>query len=135
MRERCPVESQARVLIVGGQADAPSTAGIEIFDPSTGQLTAGGNLQVARSFHSAISLVDGRVLIVGGGAEDGSQPFFQGIEATEIFDPTTGTVTAGPTLHPAFFASTATLLANAKVLIFDNETIDGFPVPTATLFE
>jgi len=56
-------------------------------------------------------------------------------EATDVFDPTEDRWSAGPTLAPAWVASTATLLRNGKVLVFGGENASGFPVPTVMFYE
>ncbi len=127
-----------RVLIAGGSGNDPATAprGTEIFDPATGQFSPGGDLQAARDSHAAVTLADGRVLVIGGEVPSvvaGRSGV--GIPATEIFDPSTGLWTAGPTLHPAFFAATVTMLGNGKVLVFGGQDAGGFPVAKVAIFE
>jgi len=68
-----------KVLIVGGialgQAAPKYRRAIEMFDPSTGLFSEVGELKLdlARAFHRADLLSDGRVLITGGVGEDGIQ--------------------------------------------------------------
>jgi len=124
-----------RVLIAGGVFgdDAnPAPVGAEVYDPSTGEFSPAGALQVARGTHTAVLLNDGRVLVVGG--VDAAQPFV-GIQATEIYDPATNNWSLGPVLQPAWIESTVTLLGNGKVLIFGGETPQTDPVSTVMLFE
>jgi hypothetical protein len=66
-----------------------------------------GNMEVARSGHTATLLKDGRVLIIGGGDP-----------RPEIFDPSTGkfTLTSSPATQRLGLAS-ATLLSDGRVLI------------------
>lgn len=58
-----------QVLLVGGQ-----TPVIELFDPSTGQLSVVGDLGDDRYEHTATLLEDGNVLIAGGRLPDGGRP-------------------------------------------------------------
>src|SRR5260370_21480137 len=81
-----------RVLIVGGENGGGPISQSEIFDPTAGTFSVGGNLNSPRADHSATKLADGRVLIAGGRSTTGA------INSTEIFDPTTGTFTSGPTM-------------------------------------
>jgi hypothetical protein len=77
------------VLIVGGQlgSGAGSTVA-EIYNPVANRFTATtGPLSVGRSFHSAIRLTTGRVLISGGWANFGTASTNQ----AEIFDPLAST--------------------------------------------
>jgi deoxycytidylate deaminase len=59
-----------RVMIVGGWANNINTYQdltiIEIFDPATGIFRRAGSIGMARDFHTATLLPDGRVLIAGG---------------------------------------------------------------------
>ncbi|TMA73083.1 MAG: hypothetical protein E6J67_17315 [Deltaproteobacteria bacterium] len=43
--------------------------------------------------------------------------------------------TTGPTLDPAFFSATVTMLGNGKVLVFGGEDAGGLPQSAAALFE
>lgn len=70
------------------------------------------HLGIARSAHTATTLLDGRVLVTGGFA--GSEA---GLDSTEIFDPTFESFTPGPDLLEARLAHTATRLNDGRVLI------------------
>jgi hypothetical protein len=59
----------------------------------------------------------------------------QASAATDVFDPMTDRWRPGPTLEPAWGASTATLLRNGRVLVFGGEDALGFPVSTVILYE
>lgn len=64
--------ADGRVLITGGYINASGTspgaptASVEVFEPQTGQVTAGPALNVARADHTATRLRDGRVVVAGG---------------------------------------------------------------------
>src|SRR6266498_443545 len=103
--------ADGRVLIVGGENGAGLINQSEIFDPSAGTFSVGGNLSDPRADHSAIRLVDGRVLITGGRGTAGA------LNTTEIFDPTTGAFASGPAMGVARAGHSATLLADGRVLI------------------
>src|SRR5262249_20104664 len=55
------------VLLTGGLSSSDDTsydfADTEIYDPSTGEFTAAGNMTLYRSYHTATVLSDGTVLI------------------------------------------------------------------------
>jgi hypothetical protein len=71
-----------------------------------------GTLATARKGHAAARLSDGRVLIAGG---------FTGaavLGSTELFDPATNAITAGPALNVARAGLSATTLMDGKVLFF-----------------
>jgi serpin B len=87
------------VLVAGGTYIDGSTdsrlASAEIYDPESGEWTHTGDLSAARSGAQAVTLADGRVLVVGGDGDiEGSWPF----ASTEIYDPATGTWTAAGAL-------------------------------------
>ena len=120
-------------MIAGGFADVAGTPRLstEIFDPATGRFTPSGDLADARFSFSAISLTDGRVLVVGG--KDPSTGV--SVSSTQIFDPVANRWNAGPVFPAATFAATFTLLTSGKVLVFGGEGADGFPQPVVMLFE
>ena len=108
--------SDGRVLIAGGENSSEQLSGTEIFDPSSGTFSNGGNMSAARAYHAAIKLGDGRVLITGG--RDGSGA----LSTTEYFDPSTGTFSSGPAMSVARAGHSATLLADGRVFIAGGNT-------------
>jgi N-acetylneuraminic acid mutarotase len=60
------------VLVVGGRAGAASLSSCEVFDPDTGDWNDEGDLNEARTGHSAVLLYTGNVLVVGGIRPEGS---------------------------------------------------------------
>src|SRR5438034_4687734 len=74
---------------------------------------ATGNLNVARSGHTATLLPDGTVLVAGGLYSYGGVP-----ESAELYDPAAGSWTrTGDEACAAWWYRTATLLSNGKVLV------------------
>lgn len=112
------VLDDGRVLIVGGR---PSRRGeilrsAEVFDPVGGQFQATGSMLSPRHKHAAALLPDGRVLIIGGSdARDQAGRY----RSTEIFDPSSGTFTAGPQMNwPRFkFADSVVTLPSGAILV------------------
>jgi len=102
-----------RVLVSGGVSgidqttlqDKPS-AEAEIFDPQTGVFTAVGPMVQARDGHTALTLPDGRVLIVGGAGA-----------TAEIFDPEQSRFLAAPAMARPRFNAAAVVLDDGRVLI------------------
>ena len=63
----------------------------ELFDPATGEWTPTGSLNFARAGAPAVTLADGRVLIVGVGDDTLERVAPESYDTAEIFDPATGT--------------------------------------------
>jgi hypothetical protein len=127
-----------RVLISGGDGNDPLAPPVstEIFDPETGQFSSAGDLQAPRDSHAAVTLTDGRVLVIGGEVPpDSIGRIGVSVSATEIFDPASGQWSAGPTLDPAFYTATVTMLSNGKVLVFGGQDAGGTPQSAVALFE
>jgi hypothetical protein len=102
------------VLVAGGGGVKKGTFAdletAEMFDPQTNAFTATGPMHFTRFNHSAVRLLDGRVLIVGGSWEAKSA-------AAELFDPTTKTFSLAGALPWVGAGMSATLLLDGRVLI------------------
>ena len=102
-----------RVLVAGGlvgssgpipSGDVEDTRLAEVFDPATDRFTAVEDMSVARGFATVIStfvpqsvtLADGRILIVGGTAEQ--SPAWAFARPGDVFDPATDTFSQTPPL-------------------------------------
>ncbi len=106
--------ADGRVLLAGGCAvDGCTTSEVEpsseFYVPGRG-FVAGPPMLHPRSSHTATLLADGRILIVGGWAREGTASLTE----AEIFDPTTGTFQPAGTLRGG-----AILLPDGRVLIAD----------------
>jgi hypothetical protein len=129
------VLSDGRVLIVGGtsvgQDGNPVTvSSVEIYDPADGSVNNAASLSTARSGHSATTLLDGTVFVMGG--NDGSQD----LASAEIYDASANTWTpvasnaaAARSGHAAFL-----LPNNANVLIAGGASA-GSDLASAELYE
>lgn len=109
-----------RVLLTGGYtnegfADASPTA--EIWHPATGEFRLLQSRMLGpRAYHTATSLDDGRVLIVGG--LTGHRPYI----VAEIFDPATETFTAVPSNEQAVRGLHDSIkLSDGNVLVMGGE--------------
>jgi len=83
--------ADGRVIVIGGNSRGDTgtvLATAEIYYPATGTWTATGNLTVPRHKLAAVSLGDGRVLVVGGANQ---QDAFGQYKTAEIYDPASGT--------------------------------------------
>jgi N-acetylneuraminic acid mutarotase len=106
-----------QVLVVGGEVGFSGNATLRssafIFDPATGNWTPTGNLNAARSRHTATLLPNGKVLVTGGSGD----PTGAAIASVEIFDPATGTWKLTNSMSDARILHTATLLPNGRLLV------------------
>jgi N-acetylneuraminic acid mutarotase len=69
----------------------------EVFDPATGTWSETGAMDFARSGAAAVTLADGRVLIVGSGS-DSVEADWRAFDTAEIYDPRTGEFTMAGSL-------------------------------------
>jgi WD40 repeat protein len=103
------------VLIAGGFREEGTAeiaiASAEIYSPETNTFTPTGDLNEARSGHTATVLPDGKVLIVGGWGVR------QRTATAELYDPQTGTFTVTASMLGPRAGMTATLLQDGRVLI------------------
>ena len=102
---------------------------IEAWDPSTGTLRDLGSTLKPRAGATAIALLDGRVLVIGGGpAPPSSEEGYEGPVTAEVFDPATGTSTSigpMPGANPGFAAA---MLPDGRILLAGGESAaDGSP--------
>jgi hypothetical protein len=104
-----------RVLLAGGNSGAADVispqASAELFDPVDGTFTPAGVMSWPRIRHTATLLLDGRVLIVGGG--EGPAP----LVGAELFDPAAGTFTPTAPKDLVGGDCTATRLLDGRVLV------------------
>ena len=131
-----------KVLIAGGAFNGINNSA-EIYDPSTGTWSVTGNMNMRRIRHSATLLRNGKVLITGGfdtfPGEVGSLPV-TATNATELYDPATGTWSLTGNMNWPRAWHTATMLQNGKVLVVGGQTLGGYvfwntPLNTAELYD
>ena len=126
-----------KVLVAGGipQPSAwwefhPTNASTELYDPISGTWTRTGDLHQSRESHTATSLSNGKVLVVGG--------YFGGVYGTifilstaELYDPASGTWTSASFTPRSPRANhTATLLPDGRVLV-----TGGYGSPSAVVYD
>lgn len=111
--------ADGRVLVVGGHNGRRQAmavfASAELFSPGTGRFELTGAMRTPRHKHDAVTLRDGRVLVIGG-ADRTDRRFFS---STEIYDPSTGRFTPGPAMSSARYkiAETSVRLPSSEVLV------------------
>jgi N-acetylneuraminic acid mutarotase len=107
-----PTRSPCGPDSAGGCVVVPSAvASAELYDPASNSWQAVPPMHTARSYHGAVLLPDGRVLVIGG---RGAHRVL--LASAEIYDPTTKAWAAAPALHAARFDFEAVLLADGRVL-------------------
>src|ERR1017187_1113484 len=117
-----------RVLVAGGFLDTGpgnyyAIASAELYDPATAMFAATGSMSVARVYHTATMLGDGRVLLAGGTNDND-------LASAELYDPATETFTVIGSMTTARSEHDATILGNGKVLITGG-TYDGIHASTS----
>jgi hypothetical protein len=126
--------ANGKVLIVGGRNSASactqcSSRTAELYDPATQTFSPTGSMSTERSFHAAVLLQDGRVLVAGGASD------LAGSSSTvEIYDPLTGQFSAGGSMSAQRVQHTATLLGNGHVLLAGGEGTSSIPF-SADIFD
>ena len=101
-----------RVFIAGGmRRNQEFYKSTELYDPSTRQFQAAGEMNLARVGHAAVLLRSGKVLIVGGWIGHGCT------DSAELYDPSTGKFTVIAKMASKHGQPSATLLSNGDVLI------------------
>src|SRR5436190_8999565 len=109
------------VLIAGGDNAGVAQNSLEVFDPTAGAFTtATGALSSPRESHAGTVLQDGRVLIVGGYCSGSAQVCPNGtgpLASSDIYDPSTGSVSPGPLMSTARQGLSATTQLDGKVFV------------------
>ena len=107
------------VLLAGGgtftNENYSETTSAELFDHATGSFRPTGEMKIARRWHTATLLPDGKVLVAGGGVDGGFDQF--PLDSAELYDPAAGGFEPVGKMQVARLWHTATLLPSRKVLI------------------
>lgn len=106
-----------KLLVTGGSGtgdDLNALATAELYDPATGIWSPAGTMNVARSFHTATLLPNGKVLVAAGATGTFTSPVLHA--SAELYDPATNSWTLTGSLGTGRSFHKAVLLANGKVL-------------------
>ena len=112
------VLGDGRFLMIGGTSKNQDghlialTAESEAYDPKAGTWSDVAPLLDERANHTATVLADGRVLVTGGGKQDG--PY---LKSAEIYDPAADKWTLAAEMSRGRAFHTATLLEDGRVLV------------------
>jgi N-acetylneuraminic acid mutarotase len=122
--------SSGKVLVAGGctASDCSTHPAVsELYDPTSNSWSTTGSLNTARSFHTAVALKTGKVLIIGGST---------GATTTscELYDSSKGTWTNAASTNTARYLNTTTLLTDGKVLATGGTPSRG-PLSSAELYD
>jgi Galactose oxidase, central domain/Kelch motif len=125
------------VLVAGGVrfvSPAASLKSSELYDPLF-LSPASGSLPQKMSRHTGALITMGtdlgKVLLAGG---ESANSVSTATSQTWLFDPTSNTLTSGPSMVEARFDHTATTLSDGKILIFGGTSNNYTPLGTAELF-
>jgi hypothetical protein len=110
------VLEDGEVLLAGGttyfNGIEKNARDAELLDPPKGQTAIVGRTVDLRLWLTATLLPDGRVLLVGGLGEDGTE-----LKSAETYDATTKSFKSVGSMHSARVHQTSTLLADGRVLV------------------
>ena len=120
-----------RVLAAGGHDGTRTLSSAELFDSVTGLWSSAGSLKVARRSHAAVTLADGRVLVVGGAP----MQIVGALASAELFEPATGEWAVTGSMATPRIDPTAVLLADGRVLVVGGSDVDRRTLRSAELYE
>jgi N-acetylneuraminic acid mutarotase len=134
------VLADGRVLVAGGlfmdrDADEQGRTldSTEIWDPGTGTWSHSGRLAQGRFQASAVTLADGRVLVVGGPKSRENQPIPD--MTAEIFDPRSGTWSPAGMLSSPLRGFALVALADGGAIAAGGRDYGRVPAPTVSTVE
>jgi hypothetical protein len=111
-----------KVLLAGGRLQTAVPAKKDyffsramLFDPATGKWTETGSMNIARCYHIAVLLRNGKVLVAGG--TDLIEGTFHDLLSAELYDPTTGTWTEAGSMNSSHPNEQAVFQKDGKVRV------------------
>lgn len=103
------------ILVAGGENSGGALNSCELYNYNLNAISITGNLNVARTRHTAVLLSSGEVLATAGRNAGGE------LKSCELYDVTTESWTLTDSLDQARFNHTATLLKDGRVLVTGGE--------------
>ena len=113
----------------GRMVAAPVVADAEIYDPVADRWAAAGMMTTPRANHSAVRLLDGRVLVIGGIATLTGWNDFAPMTSAEFYDPAQRRWSSATSMHYARSFESTTLLPDGRVLVAGSVTAPGAAAP------
>ena len=122
-----------KVLVTGGDGETNGSTfdnSVELYDPMSGNWTLIQSMHENRVCHTASTLLNGKVLVVGGFNDNDNVS-----NTAELYDPSTGlwTMTGNMTQKRAFH--TASILFDGRVLIVGGIIDQSYPTKTSELYD
>lgn len=112
----CAVLKDGRVIATGGDnIEGTLQSGVGMYTPSTGLWSFAASMLTGRSGHTATTLPDGRVLVVGG---------YASADSAEIYDPDTNSWAPATAPTGTYDFHSATLLQDGRVLVIGQTTTE-----------
>ena len=102
------------VLVACGFSAHTSIASAEVLDAGLTAFRSTDSLSTARSSHGGALLPDGRVIVIGGNTRGDTGTV---LASSELYDPTTGTWSAGPDMSTPRHKLAVVALADGRVLV------------------
>ena len=103
----------------------------EVYDPAAGAWSPAGAIRLARHNHTATSLPNGKLLVIGGTIWNSKQGgFISGTASCELFDPAARRSASTGSLRQPRTGHAAVLLPNGKVLVAGGDSQAGPPYYT-----
>ena len=131
-------DGDTATLLRDGNVLVTGVRGAQLYDPDSGAWTATGTMTPPLLWHTATLLADGKVLAVGGVADDQAN-LNDPVYSAQLYDPATGTWTGAADLHAWFTGGagghTATLLRDGKVLVAGLTASDGSPLSAVEIYD
>jgi hypothetical protein len=106
------------VLVAGGDNNAFSfsiQSSAELYNPANNTWSPAGPMAIGRASHTATLLVNGKVLVAGGGTSHGNSVGL--VSSAEIYDPITNSWASAGSMGSPREGHTATLLGDGQVLV------------------
>ena len=104
--------ANGQILVTGGDDGYSEYATVEVFDPPSASWLTGTPMQIARSFHGAVRLNNGNVLVAGGFNQS-----LGALDIAELYNPAARAWSYAASMITARSEPTVSLMPNGRVLV------------------